>query len=112
MGNVPAHSRSSYHSAGFTLVELLVVIGIIALLMAILLPSLSKARKNAVQVQCLSQVRQLGIALLNYTQENRGRGPAQANGNMIYDFANPAVYNVPGNENIWVSLFPYLSDNK
>jgi prepilin-type N-terminal cleavage/methylation domain-containing protein len=60
--------------AGFTLVELLVVIGIIALLLAILMPALSRARESARRI-CLSDLKQLGTALMFYTQENKGRFP-------------------------------------
>lgn len=59
----------------FTLVELLVVIGIISLLIAILLPSLQKAREQARNVVCLSNVRQLTMAIINYAGNNRGMYP-------------------------------------
>ena len=71
------HSRRT----AFTLVELLVVIGIIALLIAILLPVLIKARKAARNTQDLSNIHQVAIAILNYSIEWKHMPPGDAPGN-------------------------------
>lgn len=60
---------------GFTLIELLVVIAVIALLMAILMPALSRARETVKRVVCSSQVRQVGVAISAYATDNAGRMP-------------------------------------
>ena len=60
---------------GFTLIELLVVIAIIALLISILLPSLSRARCEGIKVRCGSGVRQMYMSFMMYAQDNRSRLP-------------------------------------
>ncbi len=66
-------------AAGFTLVELLVVIGIIALLVSILLPSLTKARKQAQNVQCMSNLKQIVGGAFIHAAEHRGYVPLVGN---------------------------------
>jgi prepilin-type N-terminal cleavage/methylation domain-containing protein/prepilin-type processing-associated H-X9-DG protein len=90
--------------AGFTLVELLVVIGIIALLISMLLPALNKARQQANLIVCQSDLRQIGQALVIYTTENRGYTPQVWNNTYFTTFADtlslltskPAAFNFPG----------------
>jgi len=97
-------------AAAFTLVELLVVIGIIAIMISILLPTLAGARQRAASVQCLSNLRQQGQAMVMYANINKGYIPS-AVGTSIYVFpesicerlatvmkGNTKIYYCPTNE--------------
>lgn len=89
--------------AGFTLVELLVVIGIIAVLISILLPAINRARESAQTVGCSSNLRQLSMALLMYANDHNGLLPAS----MPRDVYTPGI---PDNMTYWfLSLENYTS---
>jgi prepilin-type N-terminal cleavage/methylation domain-containing protein/prepilin-type processing-associated H-X9-DG protein len=102
---------------GFTLVELLVVIGIIALLIGILLPALNRARQAAASLLCLSNVRQLALAATMFAQEHHGRVPACSD-NALYPPNDPlkqyfSYRNNGGMDELqdWASaLLPYMGD--
>jgi prepilin-type processing-associated H-X9-DG protein len=96
------------HSAAFTLIELLVVTGTITLLMGMLLPALNKARAQAQQTQCMSNLRQFGMALQMYADANQGLVPFK--GPKGYDVAD--IYGPAGNvvgindPSIWFNALP------
>ena len=113
-------------SSAFTLVELLVVIGIIAVLISLLLPSLTGARKQAERVKCLAALQQTGQAFALYAANNQGAWPLQRlqwpkagvpggyRERRFYDFLSPYVLNgretapngeISGNEGA-----PFISD--
>src|SRR3954470_22196700 len=99
----------------FTLVELLVVIGIIALLISILLPTLGKARESARTLACASNGRQLALAIRLFSQEHRGYMPALSDKAWAYQndkFRSIWVYRSNTNPPVlldWASsLLPYL----
>jgi prepilin-type N-terminal cleavage/methylation domain-containing protein/prepilin-type processing-associated H-X9-DG protein len=74
-GNRPHRNGAATSWGGFTLLELLVVIAVIAILASILLPTLARARTKAEGLSCLNNTRQLGLAWMLYADEHNGRLP-------------------------------------
>lgn len=87
--------RKHFHY-GFSLVELLIVLGIIVLLVSILLPAIGRAREQAKRVQCLSNMRQLTVAWLTYANDHKGRICGSETQAGIGDTPNSWLYAPPG----------------
>jgi len=71
----PIQYKKSGKNIAFTLIELLVVIGIIAILVSFLMPALARAKESGKRISCVNNMRQLGLAVMMYADENEGQFP-------------------------------------
>src|SRR5271154_298403 len=94
---------------GFTLIELLVVIAIIAVLIALLLPAVQAAREAARRIQCTNNLKQIGLALINYESSNGCFPPSGASTN--YTVSPPVTQLVDCGWSTLARILPHMEGN-
>jgi len=99
----PQRVKSPARLLAFTLVELLVVIAIVGILAGILIPVIGKIRESGRRTVCLSNVRQIGLALLAYGNDNKGWGPVTRTNRGLGSMRTGNDYNNLG------LLLPYMN---
>jgi prepilin-type processing-associated H-X9-DG protein len=114
MQHRPERGSTRRHAVAFTLVELLVVIGIIAVLISILLPVLGSARRQAAAAKCAASMREIGNAFAMYAMENKGYyPPLRCITNYRLSFSSNPPINYDGPQTYWMYfLAKYVSKGK
>lgn len=101
---------SSLRQPGFTLAELLIVIGIVVVLLGLLLPAIAKARRSARSVSCLSQLHSISLAFQQHAASRGGRLPDPLAENISWEQSlleyvqSPAIFRCPGDDELFETL--------